>query len=99
MKQFLNYLAIGLGIGLWLFLIKCYDNRTSTNYREQVLEHSDRYEIGEGDHVFICNGTNSHAYHSYTECGGLKSCRATVEEVTFDWAENDERTPCHYCVK
>ena len=47
--------------------------------------------------VYICTGKKSHAYHSNPECYGIKSCRANIEKIPIEEAEDMGRTPCHYC--
>ena len=100
MKQWLNYLAAGLGIGLWIFAINCFNRQEDKNYREQKLRSSKKYDVSLGDDVYICTGDNAHAYHSYEECEGLKYCKDEIETISYQEAVRDyDRTPCHYCVQ
>ena len=48
-------------------------------------------------YVWICTGSSSHAYHSDPDCEGLQYCKADIEEIELEDAEDMGRTPCHFC--
>ena len=49
--------------------------------------------------VWVCTGDCSERYHAYDNCKGLSNCRASVEEVSLQEAENMGRTPCRKCYR
>lgn len=52
---------------------------------------------GETKKVYICTGRNSHAYHKTRDCYGLSNCSRSILKVSLEEAEEEGRTPCHYC--
>ena len=49
------------------------------------------------DSVYICTGPYAKAYHNDSECRGILACKADIETVSINKAEDMERTPCSYC--
>jgi hypothetical protein len=47
--------------------------------------------------VYICTGRYSECYHCDENCRGLCNCRASIEEITLEEAEEMGRRPCGYC--
>lgn len=53
----------------------------------------------ENYNVFVCTGPKSKSYHMDTNCYGLQSCSANIEEISVEEAKDEGRKPCRYCCK
>ena len=51
------------------------------------------------EYVYICTGPQAKSYHKDTNCMGLQSCSAEVEQVSIEEAKDEGRKPCRYCCK
>lgn len=52
-----------------------------------------------GDKVYVCSSKTSTTYHKTQDCGGLKKCKAKVNEEDKAQAEKEGRTACKVCFK
>ena len=77
---------------LILFCLACTDSKKLP----KTGQFYDKQEKETG-WVYICIGRSSHAYHSNRECFGLSSCSREILKVTLEDAQEDGRTPCHFC--
>lgn len=66
-------------------------NNTESNDLMNVVSSDNR--------VYICTGPQSKSYHKDTNCYGLQSCSADIEETTVEQAKDEGRKPCRYCCK
>lgn len=49
------------------------------------------------NNVFVCTGDYAKRYHTNKACDGLKSCKATIEEILKDDALKEGKTLCSKC--
>lgn len=54
---------------------------------------------GDNDIVYVCTSNASETYHTFRDCGKLKTCRQDVLEVTRRKARENERIICMTCKK
>lgn len=48
--------------------------------------------------VYICTGSDAHAFHEKRGCKGLSNCRKDIKPISEDDAVNKyHRRPCYYC--
>ncbi len=49
--------------------------------------------------AYVCQGSNSYAYHASTKCEGLDYCTRDVKKMTEAQAQKLGRRPCRRCHK
>lgn len=49
------------------------------------------------NHVYICTGPYSKAYHKTSDCMGLSRCSGDIEGITEDEAIDEGRHKCRFC--
>jgi len=54
---------------------------------------------GDSDIVYVCSSNSAKTYHTYRDCGALKSCKEDILEVTRRKARENERIICMNCKK
>ncbi len=54
---------------------------------------------GDNDIVYVCSSNSAKTYHTYRDCGSLKSCKEDILEVTRRKARENERIICMNCKK
>jgi hypothetical protein len=54
---------------------------------------------GDSDIVYVCSSNSAKTYHTYRDCGSMKSCKEEVLEVTRKKARENERIICSNCKK
>ena len=52
---------------------------------------------GDNDIVYVCTSNSAKTYHTYRDCGSLKSCKEDVLEVTRRKSRENERIICMNC--
>lgn len=54
---------------------------------------------GDNDIVYVCTSNSAETYHTFRDCGRLKTCRQDILEVTRGKARENERIICITCKK
>jgi hypothetical protein len=52
---------------------------------------------GDNDIVYVCTSNSAKTYHTFRDCGSLKSCKEDVLEVTRRKSRENERIICMNC--
>ncbi len=55
--------------------------------------------VGDNDIVYVCSSNSAKTYHTFRDCGSLKSCKEDILEVTRRKARENERIICMNCKK
>lgn len=106
MQSFIFLIIIAMNRFVFLLMIFTILSCTGTGQPQRdengrVLKNGQFYDDQEkkSNEVWLCMGKTSHAYHSNSECYGIKSCGGEIKMVPLSEAIAMGRTPCRYCHK